>query len=120
MKKALKDSMKDNIVAKLAGHADDLFAELMQKESMRTLLDKDWLSVLSGKQALYNGLSQFHQSKVCNAAKNIGEEICCLQYCLELFQACQTRSGMAGLGGCSDWVKKANRALSDAKKDHLP
>jgi len=121
VQKAMKDNMKDNIIAKLAGHADDLFAEvmkLMQKESVRTLWDKDWLPVISGKQALYNGLSQFHQSKVCNAAKNIGEEISRLQYCLELFTACQTRSGIAGLGGCSDWVKRANRALTDAKKDN--
>ena len=121
VQKALKDSMKDNIVAKLARHADDLFADVikvMQKESVRTLWDKDWLSVVSGKQSLYNGLSQFHQSKVCNTAKNIGEEISRLQYCLELFQACQTRSGMAGLGGCSDWMKRANRALTDAEKDN--
>ena len=121
VQKAMKDSMKDNIVAKLAGHADDLFAEvmkLMQKESVRTLWDKDWLPIISGKQALYNGLSQFHQSKVCNAAKSIGEEISRLQYSLELFSACQTRAGVPGLGGCSDWVKRANRALTDAKKDN--
>jgi len=121
VQKALKDSMKDNIIAKLAGHADDLFAEVMkvmQKESVRTLWDKDWLAMVSGKQALYNGLSQYHQSKVCNAAKNIGEEISRLQYSLELFQACQARSGMPGLGGCSDWVKRATRALTDAKKDN--
>merc|ERR1719158_2649182 len=89
VQKAIKDNMKDNIVAKLAGHADDLFAEVMkvmQKESVRTLWDKEWLALVSGKQALYNGLSQFHQSKVCNAAKNIGEEISRLQYSLELFQ----------------------------------
>ena len=74
---------------------------------MRTLWDKDWLSLVPGKQALYNGLSQFHQSKVCNAAKNIGEEICCLQYCLELFQACQTRSGMAlGWGAAVPGLRK--------------
>merc|ERR1712130_238788 len=57
----MKDNMKDNIVAKLAGHADDLFAEVMkvmQKESVRTLWDKEWLALVSGKQALYNGLSQ--------------------------------------------------------------
>jgi len=121
VQKAMKDNMKDNIIAKLAGHADDLFAEVMkvmQKESVRTLWDKEWLPVVSGKQALYNGLSQYHQSKVCNAAKNIGEEISRLQYSLELFQACQTRSGMPSMGGCSDWVKRATRALTDAKKDN--
>ena len=55
VQKAVKDSMKDNIVAKLAGHADDLFAEVMkvmQKESVRTLWDKEWLALVSGKQVM--------------------------------------------------------------------
>jgi programmed cell death 6-interacting protein len=121
VQKAIKDSMKDNIVAKLAGHADDLFAEVMkvmQKESVRTLWDKEWLALVSGKQALYNGLSQFHQSKVCNAAKSVGEEISRLQYAQQLLAACQQRSGRPALGGCADWVKRAERALVDAKKDN--
>lgn len=121
VQKALKDKMKDNIVAKLSGHADDLFAEvmkLMQKESVRTLWDKDWLPIISGKQAFYNGLAQYHQSKVCNADKSVGEEIARLQYSIELITACQTRAGFAGLCGAGDWIKRANRALTDAKKDN--
>lgn len=122
VQKAIKDKMKDNIVAKLAGHADDLYAEVMkvmQKESVRTLWDKDWLALVSGKQALYNGLSQFHQAKVCNTNKAIGEEISRLQYCLELFTAAQTRSGRSNIGGCQDyWVRSVERALTDAKKDN--
>ena len=85
VQKALMNNMKDIIVAKLAQQADDLFSEmmkLMQKGSMRNLWDDDWLSVVSGKQALYNGLSQFHQSKVCQADKTIGEQISRLQFCL--------------------------------------
>ncbi len=39
------------------------------KESVRTLWDKDWISIVSGKQALYNAIAQFHQSRVCNASK---------------------------------------------------
>merc|ERR1719336_2488722 len=121
VQKALKDRMKDNIIAKLSGHADDLFAEvmkLMQKESVRTLWDKDWLPIISGKQAFYNGLAQYHQSKVCNAEKSVGEEIARLQFSIELMTACQTRAGFAGLCGAADWIKRANRALTDAKKDN--
>jgi len=121
VQKAIKDNMKDNIIAKLAGHADDLFAEvmkLMQKESVRALWDKEWLALVSGKQALYNGLSQFHQSKVCNAAKSVGEEISRLQYAQELFSACVARSGRPAMGNCSDWSKRVERALTDAKKDN--
>jgi len=121
VQKALKDNMKDNIVAKLSGHCDDLMAEvmkLMQKESVRTLWDKDWLALISGKQAFYNGLSQYHQSKVCNANKSVGEEIARLQHSIELFTACQTRSGVSFMCGAGDWIKRANRALTDAKKDN--
>ena len=120
VKKALIDSLKTNAVAELAGHAEDLFGEVikfMQKsEGVRILWDKNCLPIISGKQALYNGLSQYHQSKVCNADKFIGEEISRLQYSLELFSACQIRAGVEGFGGCSDWVKGANRALTYAKK----
>ena len=54
-------------MAKLAAHADDLYAEVlkaMQKETVRSLWDKDWLPIISGKQALYNGVAQFNQ--VCS------------------------------------------------------
>ena len=116
-----QDNMKDNIVAKLSGHADDLLAEVMkwmQKESVRTLWDREWLPIISGKQAFYNGLSQYHQSKVCNTNKSVGEEIARLQHCIELFTACQQRSGLSSLCGANDWIKRANRALTDAKKDN--
>ena len=113
--------MKDNIVAKLSGHADDLFAEVMkqmQREAVRTLWDRDWLPFISAKQAFYNGLSQYNQSKVCNANKSVGEEIARLQYAIELFTACQQRSGVNCLCNAGDWIKRANRALTDAKKDN--
>jgi len=121
VQKALKDKMKDNIVAKLSAHADDLFADVlknMQKEEVRNLWDKDWLAVVSGKQALYNGIAQYHQSRVCNADKAIGEEISRLQYAMELFTAAASRSGKSNLGGSADWNKRSDRALTEAKKDN--
>jgi programmed cell death 6-interacting protein len=75
VQKALKDKMKESIIAKLSKHADDLFSDVlknMQKEGLRGLWDKEWVPVVSGKQALYNGLAQYHQSRVCNAEKAIG------------------------------------------------
>lgn len=118
--KAIHDRMKDNIIAKLSAHADDLYADVlkaMQKESVRNLWDKDWLPIVSGKQALYNGLSQYHQSKVCNANKVIGEEIGRLQYATELLAACASRSGR-NLANCEDWSKRIANALKEAMKDN--
>ena len=89
-----------------------MYAGLMrsiQKESVRNLWDSTWLQSasgkyttsnqktrelkynysisrnFSGKQAIYNGLAQYHQSRVCNADKTVGEEIARLQYATRLF-----------------------------------
>ena len=47
----------------------------LQKEAVRSMWDSDWLPNISGKQALYKGLAQYHQSKVAAEQKEIGEEI---------------------------------------------
>ena len=47
----------------------------MQRDHVRGMWDSDWLPNISGKQAIYNGLAQYHQSRMCNASKAVGEEI---------------------------------------------
>ena len=76
--KAMKGNMKDAIVAKLCSQCEDMYAGVMksvQKESVRNLWDASWEPNIFGKQAIYNGLAQYYQSRVCNADKSVGEEI---------------------------------------------
>ena len=76
--KSMKDNMKDAIVAKLCSQCEDMYANVMksiQKESVRNLWDSSWAPNIFGKQAIYNGLAQYFQSRVCNADKAVGEEI---------------------------------------------
>ena len=78
VKKAIAGNMKPAVVAKLAAQCEDLYAVVMrsmQKENVRNMWEAAWLPNVCGKQAIYNGVAQYHQSLVCNAAKSIGEEI---------------------------------------------
>lgn len=117
--KAIKDNMKDAIIAKLCCHCEDIYAELlrlMQKEDVRNFWDKDWITIVAGKQAGFHGLTQLYQSYVCRAGKKVGEEIARLQDAVELFKAAQTRSGNAAL--FNEFDVKAKRNLVESKKDN--
>ena len=84
--------MRDDIIAKLAGHAEDLLSGVlnaMEIKSVRSICKKNWFSIISGKIEFYKGLSQFFQSKVANSSKNVGEEICRLQHSIKLMRTSQ-------------------------------
>lgn len=70
--------MKDAVVAKLAAHCEDLYgdcAKIFQKEPHKGLFDREWTSLILGKQAAYQGIAYLYQSLVCKANKAVGEEI---------------------------------------------
>ncbi|XP_076063979.1 programmed cell death 6-interacting protein-like protein AliX [Oratosquilla oratoria] len=117
--KAVADRRKDALIARLCAQCDDLYADALknlQRESLKPLWERDWISKVAGKQAAYHALAQFHQSRVCNANKAVGEEIARLKYCIELFKTAQTRSGDLTL--FAENVGRAQRALEEATKDN--
>lgn len=117
--KAIKDNMKDVIVAKLASQCEELYSDVlktMQKENLKTLWDKEWIPIVAGKQAGLHGITMLYQSLEDRSKKRIGEEIARLQKTAELFKAAQTRSGKVTL--FEEYAKKAQRNLVEAKKDN--
>ncbi|XP_012231815.1 programmed cell death 6-interacting protein [Linepithema humile] len=117
--KAIHDSMKDGIVARLAAQAEELYADalkLFQKEIFRAFWDKEWVPLIAGKQAGYRAMAEYYQSLVCKNNKSIGEEIARLEHAVELFKAAQQRSNKPSL--FQDYSNKAQRNLTEVKKDN--
>ncbi|XP_066953002.1 programmed cell death 6-interacting protein [Macrobrachium rosenbergii] len=117
--KAINDQMKDMVVAKLCSQCEEMFADALkhlQRESLKQLWDREWISRVAGKQAGYHALSEYYQSKVCNSKKTVGEEIARLRHAMELFKAAQTRSG--DLAFFADHQGRAQRSLDEAVKDN--
>ncbi|EFN65854.1 Programmed cell death 6-interacting protein [Camponotus floridanus] len=117
--KAIHDSMKDGIVARLAAQAEELYADalkLFQKEIFRAFWDKEWVPLIASKQAGYRAMAEYYQSLVCKNNKVIGEEIARLEHAVELFKAAQQRSNKPSL--FQDYANKAQRNLTEVKKDN--
>ena len=75
--KAIKDKMKESIISKLAAQCSDFYADAMksvQHESLKDL-QKAWLPILAGKQALYHSMSEYYKAEHENNEKNIGEAL---------------------------------------------
>ena len=58
--KAVKDKMKPGIVAKLCTLCGDLYGALVRSME-KGAFEAAWNNTAKGKQALYQGLAQFHQ-----------------------------------------------------------
>merc|ERR1712106_46604 len=121
LQKAVMDGKKDTIIAKLARHADILYMEtvnLMQKEAVKALWDKSWVSIVTGKQVMYSGLVQLHQARVCKMEKTIGQEIARLQLARDLLIKSDSLLVLGGQGGAQKWMEFCDPALQEAKKDN--
>ncbi|XP_022903763.2 programmed cell death 6-interacting protein [Onthophagus taurus] len=116
--KAIHDSMKDAVTAKLAQQCDELYADCLkvfQRDNLKGIWDKDWIPTIAGKQAVMRGLATFYQSLVCKANKAVGQEIAWLQHSVESFKASQERSGKQFF---QDVYVKVQRNLAEAHKDN--
>lgn len=117
--KAIHDTMKDLVIAKLASQAEELYADalkLFQKEIFRSFWDKEWVPLITAKQSGYRAMAELYQSSVCKANKLIGQEISRLEYAVDLFKAAQSRSNKSNL--FEEYANKAQRRLNEVKKDN--
>lgn len=74
--------MKESMVSKVCSACEEMYTDALrslQRESVRTLWDREWIPAAQAKQAAFRGLAQYYQAAVCRANKAVGEEIARLQ-----------------------------------------
>lgn len=79
--------MKDAIVAKLCSQCDEMFGDALkhlQRESLKSLWERDWISRVAGKQAGYHALAEYYQSRVSILVDNFTVNSCILHIAVHL------------------------------------
>uniref|UniRef100_A0A2R5LI09 Putative programmed cell death protein n=1 Tax=Ornithodoros turicata TaxID=34597 RepID=A0A2R5LI09_9ACAR len=117
--KAAADQMKHAIIAKVASQCEDLYADAarqMGRDSLKNLWEKEWLAVISSKQASFGAIAQYNQAMVCRANKDVGEELSRLQYAAELIRTAESRGGLSF--NFKNDARKITIAHDETKKDN--
>ncbi|XP_044012202.1 programmed cell death 6-interacting protein-like [Aphidius gifuensis] len=119
IEKAIQDSMKSQVIAKLSAHAGELYKEtlIIFKTNIFTSLTrtKQWVSIINSKRLGYQALAQMYQSTVCKNNKQFGEEISRLQCAVKLFKDAQYQFTSDIL---TSWSDKAQERLKEVQKDN--
>lgn len=83
--KAINDKIKDMIVSKIAAQCTEYYADamklLMSNDQLKDL-QKYWLNVLAGKQALYHAMSEYYRGEHEKSDKRFGESIARMTVCI--------------------------------------
>lgn len=117
--KAAKDKLKDNIIAKIAMQAADLYADAysnMQVGSVKQMWDKSWLATVSAKQAYFHAVAQHRQGLVAQAAKNFGETVARTKKAVSLLQEAEKKG--EGYFKPYDLTATLKRDYEQANKDN--
>lgn len=118
--KATNDSMKETVIAKIANQCEEYYADVLRQMQVVKFNwpDKDWLTIVSMKQAAFHGIAEYYQSIVCLQKKDFGEQIARLQKALECLKGAESRGALNFTQIFRDHLNKANNALEEAKKDN--
>ncbi len=101
--KAVRDGLKDHVVAKLAAEAAGLYADVSNrisnaKERSRPIarMSGEWLEVVEWNKLLFDGMQHYYQATAHEEAHEYGLQVSRLTYatnrCAEAVNACATAS----------------------------
>lgn len=116
--KAANDSMKDNIIAKLANQCEEFYAETLKHMQVKySWPDREWLPLVQAKQLAFKGIAEYYQSVCCGQSQNFGEQLCRLTAALEFLKSAETKSTLFPRP-LAEYHRKATNAYESARKDN--
>ncbi|XP_065052731.1 programmed cell death 6-interacting protein-like [Rhopilema esculentum] len=80
--KASEGKMKVANLAKIAAQTADFYQDanrLATSPMVKSMWEKEWIPILSGKQAYFTAVAEYHQASVCEEQKKFGEAVARLQ-----------------------------------------
>eukprot|EP00112_Aurelia_sp_Birch-Aquarium-sp1_P025588 Seg858.7 transcript_id=Seg858.7/GoldUCD/mRNA.D3Y31 product="Programmed cell death 6-interacting protein" protein_id=Seg858.7/GoldUCD/D3Y31 len=117
--KASADKMKDAIVAKVAAQTADYYQDayrLATSPMVKSMWDKEWIPILSGKQAYFTAAAEYHQATVSEGKAKYGETVARLQKA-DKFINDAVKNGDKYLDS-REMADKIRKKLASAKKDN--
>ncbi|CAG2104677.1 unnamed protein product [Medioppia subpectinata] len=117
--KATNDNMKEAIIAKIASQCEEYYADVLrQLQVIKFNADKEWLSIVSVKQAAFHGIAEYFQSIACLQNKDFGDQITRLQKAVDCFKGAESRGTLSFNQTFKEYLNKASILLEEAKKDN--
>ncbi|XP_030856163.1 programmed cell death 6-interacting protein isoform X2 [Strongylocentrotus purpuratus] len=119
LRKTRKDKMKDGIISKVALSASELYqeaAEALSPSSVKSMLPKDWIPTVLGKQYYMHAISEYHQALVCRASASYGPEVGRLRHASDLLSEVERKGGQ--YIDTKDFAARVSQELKAVKKDN--
>jgi len=116
--KAVDNKFKDGTIAKLVKQCSDFYADAMKAVQTDCLKDlqKTWLPVLAGKQALFHALSEYHRGEHDLSEQKIGDALARFTKSFELIKVAEQRSSKEL--NLKPYTSRIQNAYDKAKKDN--
>ncbi|MCJ1260843.1 pH-response regulator protein palA/rim20 [Lobaria immixta] len=73
--KAVKDGLKDGLIAKLAAKVSDFYDEAAEFGTKSDTISTEWIHHMTAKQHHFAGAAQYRASRECLEKQNYGEEV---------------------------------------------
>ncbi|CAH3130479.1 unnamed protein product [Pocillopora meandrina] len=117
--KTEQDKMKDAVIAKVAAQAADFYKSALssaQIQSVKQMLEKEWISILSAKSEFFKAIAEYHMARVAKDKAAYGEGVTRFKQA-EQQMANAVKQSM-GLVDFKTWEGRIKREATELKKDN--